>query len=206
MKVWSQARPRFIDLETIGVYDVIKEETQTNKKRMLGIFLVTFISFSIVPIYANSSWYWLTDSPLTLLPIAVVATLLIETVIIVVVNKIKYPGSLKTAVVIALANCVSFLTPYVVSGINENESYPSLGFYGALTKYVSENPAYLIGFSFFLLTMFIETPIIYYYLVLKLNVKNKKALLLSIIVANVITTVIVFLLEHALFFGEYLYV
>ncbi len=47
-------------------------------------FLILFPSTA----YANSSWHWVTTSPLTVLPCAVIFTLLIETIAVVKFGKV----------------------------------------------------------------------------------------------------------------------
>ena len=172
------------------------------KKVLFCLLVIVFTLCYITPIYANSSWHWLTNSPLTMLPIAVIATLLIETVVIVVINKVRFPASIGAFIVIMLANIFSFIIPYAMIGLNE-QRFSSLDFFESINDYVSHMPLYLIGPGFFLLTLFVELPIVFYYLTTKLKVSNKKLLMASIIAANLITIVIVYLIEHALFIGEY---
>lgn len=69
-------------------------------------FLILFPSTA----YANSSWHWVTTSPLTVLPCAVIFTLLIETIAVVKFGKVDNRN--KAFVIVSLANLLSFLVPY----------------------------------------------------------------------------------------------
>jgi hypothetical protein len=79
----------------------------------LIIVLISIISICLLclPItaYANSSWHWLTTSPITILPFAVISTLLVETILIVKFGKVK--KQIKAFGIVTLANLISFLAP-----------------------------------------------------------------------------------------------
>jgi hypothetical protein len=174
---------------------------KTNKKQVI-LFIVLFLLCSMVPISANSSWHWLTDTPLTMLPIAVVLTLLTEAVIICRVNYLKVMESIWAFIVITFANVVSFFAPYAFWA-----SFPELipveagSFFEVLNAYVSKAPVYTVGLGFLLLTLLVELPIVYF--ALRWRVKDKKLLLYSILAANTLTTILVSLIEHTLFYGSW---
>ena len=174
---------------------------KVNKKQVV-LFVVLFLLCSVTPIYANSSWHWLTDTPLTILPIAVILTLLTETIIICRVNYLSAIKSVWAFIVIAFANAVSFFAPYAFWAIN-----PDLipvdegGFFEVLNAYVRKAPVYTVGLGFLLLTLIVESPIVYF--ALKGRVKDKKMLLYSILAANTLTTVLVSLIERTLFYGRW---
>ena len=146
-----------------------------------------------LPVSANSSWHWLTETiPFDILPYVVVLTLLIEYVVIKKVNRL--PTSVKPLIVICLANLVSFLLPYARL---LKPSSPEFTFEMLLHKM----PNYMVGFGYLTLTLMAEVPIIYFSF--KNAVSSKKKLLISIVAVNAVTTAMVAVVERVFCRGEW---
>ena len=81
------------------------------KSAIHRVLICSFTAFILFPAaaYANSSWHWVTVSPLTIFPLAVVFTLLVEA--FAVKRFAKVDDSKKAFLVIGLANLLSFLAP-----------------------------------------------------------------------------------------------
>ena len=135
--------------------------------------------------FADSSWIWLTDNrPFDILPPVAAATIIIE---VLAIWLIPHTGHfLKTAGVVILANAASFLLPYAT--LLTNQVYPE--FQDALNS----GPYYIVSAAFVILTLGLELPIVYN--LLKKHVDNKKKLLWTIIGSNVVTTVMVAVIER----------
>ena len=158
--------------------------------------LFTFIITLIIPctIYANSSWVWISKTrPYDILPFVVIGTLLIETLSIHYFGKSK--GLLKTFLIITAANSISFAMPYLIeySGVTSP--------YGKGTYIFEHAPVYTVGIVYFIMTIACELPIVYSFL--KKNTENRKALLISIITSNLVTTVLVAIIERTICVGRW---
>ena len=100
--------------------------------------------------YANSSWHWVSQTrPYDVLPIAIIVTLFVE-----FVGTIRFAGTnkLKSILVILIGNLASFLTPYLFA---LNSWY---GFENTL----NHTPFYNIGIGYFIITLMVEFPIVYF--------------------------------------------
>lgn len=164
-------------------------------KRVLLYCILLFFIFQTSAL-ANSSWHWVTISPMRVLPFAIVLTLTIETWGAAVFGKTK--GIMRTFIVVAIANAASFVMPYFIYAYRIK--FYGVGF-GADWKYVWEKafnsgPNYIVGFVYLILTLCVELPIAY--LLLKNHSENKKQLFYTIIVVNVITTAVVAVMERIL--------
>jgi hypothetical protein len=154
--------------------------------------------------YANSSWVWFTQTrPLDLLPIVIVITLAIE---IIAVNKFAKVNNLKWVVpVVVLANLVSFLIPYAWIAVSPFNLYSMSnlgeGFFESIRQSINTYPFFTISLFYLFLTLVIETPIVYSFLHKK--AVDKKILIKVIIIANTVTTVIAFAIEHIFCRGEW---
>lgn len=146
-------------------------------------------------VYANSSWHWITTSPLTVLPFAVIFTLLIETVSVVKLGKVS--NTKKTLVVVCLANLLSFLAPYLERAYR---FIPTSGGYSILAAF-DKGPYYMILGGYLFLTIIVELPTVYY-LLRKESFDNKK-LIGSIITSNIITTLLVAVCERIICIGRW---
>lgn len=136
--------------------------------------------------YANSSWHWLTKTtPFDILPYAGVLTLLIEYITIKKSNSINRP--FKFFVIICLVNMASFLLPYAILLMPSDFGY-------AFETSIKHLPNYIIAFGYLFLTLIAEVPIVY--ISFKNIVTNKKKFLLSIIIVNIVTTIMVAFIER----------
>jgi len=160
-------------------------------KKSRHVFLLTVI-FSLYPVsvLANSSWHWVTVSPMKVLPFAVILTLLTEWLGILKFGKVS--EKLNTFFVVLAANIFSFVAPYVYRTIK------LYSFYGGLLhtweRMFNNGPNYIIRSMYLFLTLFIEVPLAY--LLLKNKSKNKKRLIFAVIFLNIITTFVVAVLER----------
>ncbi|MCQ1530719.1 hypothetical protein [Lutispora saccharofermentans] len=162
--------------------------------------LCCILLFYIYPaeVLANSSWHWVTVSPMRVLPLAIILTLAIETWGVSVYGKVK--GKVKAFIIVTFANIVSFIAPYIYSTCILNRFYGS-GWGYAWERAFNNGPNYIIRLAYLVLTLCIEVPLVYF--LLKNQSKDKKKLLLITIVANVITTIAVAVLERLLCQGQW---
>jgi len=170
------------------------------KRKLLYIGLNILIMFlgAVTMVSANSSWHWLTDdTPLVMLPWAIVVTLFVEVVFIYFFNRIK--GIILVTVTVTVANLMSFLAPLLL--IPYEIPLTGVSLVEAVNYHFAHYPAYIVGTGFFLLTFFVEAPIVY--LVLKRKVKERSRLILSIFIINFITTLLIAFIEYFLFYGSW---
>lgn len=151
--------------------------------------------FNLITVYINSSWHWLTTSPMTILPFAIIITLLIEIISISKFNDIN--NIKKVSIVITLANLLSFLAPYLERAYR---FIPTSGGY-SLSGAFNKGPYYIILAGYLLLTILIELPTVF--LFLQKTASNRKKLILTIICSNIITTGIVAILERLICIGRW---
>lgn len=136
--------------------------------------------------FADSSWIWLTDKrPFDILPIVAAATIVIEVLAIWLVPRTG--RFLKTTAIVVIANAVSFLFPYLI--LLETDTW-----YGSFQDKLNAGPCYIVGSLFLFITLLLEVPISYQ--LLKSDVKSKKNLLITILAVNVVTTVMVAVVER----------
>lgn len=145
--------------------------------------------------YANSSWHWVTTSPMTVFPFAVILTLLIETFAVAKYGKVS--NTKKSILVIGLANLLSFLTPYMERAYRFIPTSGGFSIFAAFNK----GPYYMVLSGFLLLTVVIELPLVYF--LLREYTSSKKSLLVSILMSNIATTVIVAGLERLICIGRW---
>ncbi|MCR5636438.1 MAG: hypothetical protein K6F76_04585 [Clostridiales bacterium] len=168
----------------------------------LSVLLLVFLFPTVA--FANSSWQWISSTrPLNLLPIVIIVTLLIE---IISVNYIAKVKSLKIVIsVVSLANLASFLVPYIWLGISPYNVYslytPEEGLFYSINYTAQATPTFTVSLSYLLITLFVETPIVY--LLLRKKVPNRKVLAAVIIAANILTTAITFAVERIFCHGEW---
>jgi hypothetical protein len=165
----------------------------------LIIVLISIISICLLclPItaYANSSWHWLTTSPITILPFAVISTLLVETILIVKFGKVK--KQIKAFGIVTLANLISFLAPYVERAYR---FIPTSGGF-RLSAAFNKGPYYIVLAGYLFLTIIIELPVVFLWL--KKDTESVKSLAMSILTANIITTLGVALIERIVCVGRW---
>ena len=177
---------------------------KNNKTFFSVLIAILFIFMFPITASANSSWHWVSSKrPLDLLPIVIILTLIIEIVSINYLAKVK---DLKRVIpVVSLANLASFLVPYIWLGIAPNNVYSydisEKGIFYAINGAVSASPTFTVSLFYLLITLLVETPIVY--LFLRKKASNKKVLIAVIIAANVLTTAITFAVEHIFCHGEW---
>lgn len=157
------------------------------KKRITRVIVITCFVLLIIPqaVFADSSWCWLTDTrPFDILPPVALATIVIE---VLAIWLIPHTGKLmKTAVAVILANAASFLLPYAL--LLNDPVYPKFD------DMLNAGPNYIVGAGFVILTLVLETPIVYN--LLKKHADSKKKLLWSIVGSNIVTTAMVAVIER----------
>ena len=145
---------------------------------------------------ANSSWVWISETrPYDILPFVIIGTLLIETVAVNLVSKVG--NWYKTFFAVLEGNIISFVVPYI--GYSNTTPYADAGY--TLSEIINHGPYYTVGTAFLLLTLIIELPVVYF--LLKKDADNKKKLALCIVLANVVTTVLVAVVERTLCYGRW---
>ena len=159
--------------------------------------LLSFLLLLFLPtrIYANSSWHWISATrPIDILLYVIIASLIIESIVILRISRSLY----RTLRVVCLANCVSFLIPYL-SYFLPNEL--GVSGYEYFIKMINHWPSFIIGVGYLSLTILVEVPIVYFFL--EKDCTNRRELLIRILIANTFTTTMVFFLEKALCFGQW---
>lgn len=145
--------------------------------------------------FANSSWAWISETrPYDVLPFVAIATLIIETAALNGFLKIGNWHRVFTGVLIG--NLISFAVPYI--GYSNTTPYAD---YLSLPEILNRGPFYTVGTAFLIMTLAVELPFMYFWL--KKDIKNKKLLVLVTVVANVVTTAMVALVERLLCEGYY---
>ncbi|MCI6737322.1 MAG: hypothetical protein MR593_04285 [Intestinibacter sp.] len=158
------------------------------KDKLLFTVIFSVICLSCFPIisYANSSWHWVSDRrPYDVLPFVIIITLLIETFFVVHFAKVK--NLLKAFLVVLISNILSFIFPYFTYAFDEIYTFEQM---------MEHTPSYTIGLAYLLSTLIIEFPLVYGFLFK--DAPNEKSLISSIIVSNIITTILVFVIERIL--------
>lgn len=165
------------------------------RSRILMVAACTGIFFIIFPAtaYANSSWHWVTTSPMTIFPFAIILTLLVETVSAVKFGSVS--DAKKAFLVVSLANLLSFLAPYLERAYR---FIPTSGGF-SISAAFNRGPYYIVLMEYLLLTIIVELPVVYF--LLKDFSASKRNLLISIILSNAATTVIVAVLERLICIG-----
>ena len=159
---------------------------------MIGLVAAMFFGMTA---YANSSWHWVTVSPMAAFPVAVVLTLLIETAGISKFNHIR--NTKKVFVIVAIANMASFAVPYLERAYR---FIPTSGGY-SITAAFDKGPYYMVLSGYLLLTLIIEMPIVF--LLLRKGAANEKRLAVTILTVNVMTTAVVAVLERVICRGRW---
>lgn len=164
-----------------------------DRKKVLFVFCIlaaaTVMSTSIV--FADSSWTWISETrPYDVLPFVAAATILIESVMVCWLGKVrKKPFAV---VVVLISNLISFMLPYLL-GLAD-AVYPG-------TEVWDRMPFYTVSFLYLLLTLAAEVPV--GYILLKKHADNGKRLLRTLIAANVVTTVMVAVVERTVCEGHW---
>ena len=170
-----------------------RDKTEMNKTKKLPLLVVLILAAGCQPACANSSWHWVTASPLTLFPFAVVFTLLIETI---VVHRFGRTASLRrTATVVSLANLASFLAPYLFRAYH---AIPVRGGFDVIASF-ERGPFYMVLTGYLLLTLLVEVPIVMWRLSRKGS--SRPRLLMVTIGVNALTTLLVAVVERVICHG-----
>lgn len=156
-----------------------------------GVFLFLFPSI----VYANSSWHWVTSSPMKVLPFAVVFTIFIETASVIKAGRVS--NSKKAFYIICLANIMSFIAPYLERAYRFIPTSGGFSIFAAFNK----GPFYMILAGYLILTIAVELPIVYF--LLKKESANRKNLLISILLSNTVTTLLVAVCERIICVGQW---
>ena len=159
-------------------------------KMLVGIFFMCIP----VTVYANSSWHWVTMSPMNILPYVIIFTLIVEITSVFVLGKVK--NFRRVFYVISLANLFSFLAPYIERAYR---FIPTSGF--RISAAFNKGPYYIVLTGYLLLTLIIELPTAF--LLLRKHSDNKKMLAISILGSNIVTTVAVAIIERILCIGQW---
>lgn len=163
----------------------------------ISIILSSFIIFHNI-VHANSSWHWLTANPGELLPYVIVLTLVIEIVGLSIFGKLNHDFTIKAkaAIVVTMANIASFLLPYIIRA-TQLHGVSSEPWYDSFTK----GPYYIVLTGYLFLTLVVEVPMVYVYL--QKYSQNRRVLLTTITLLNVITTILVAGLERTILKGQW---
>ncbi|WP_372994477.1 hypothetical protein [Lutispora sp.] len=159
------------------------------------IFTIIIILFLSSAVHGNSSWHWVTTSPMTVLPFAIIFTLIIETTSVVKVGSMA--DTRKVLKVVGLANLMSFLAPYLERAYRFR---PVAGGF-SLSAAFNKGPYYMILSGYLFLTILVELPVVYYFL--SKETSNKKKLIAAIILSNIITTLLVAVCERMICIGRW---
>ena len=168
------------------------------KYKLFSMSVISALGVSAFPMFAsaNSSWVWISETrPYDILPFVIIGTLLIETVAVNLMGKVG--NWYKTFFAVLVGNIISFVVPYI--GYSNTTPYADAGY--TLSEIINRGPYYTVGTAFLLLTLIIELPIVYF--LLKKDADNKKKLALCIVLANIVTTVLVAVVERKLCYGRW---
>jgi len=165
-----------------------------NKFMTFTLALIMCFGFSFTA-FANSSWVWITESrPYDVLPLVIVFTLIAETFAISFFGKIESKNAVFVPVLIG--NILSYMMPYVAySQTTPYAGYESLGYI------LERGPFYTVGTHFLIMTLVAELPVVF--LSLRKKAGDKKALAISIVAVNVLTTLLTALAERLLCHGHW---
>jgi hypothetical protein len=166
-----------------------------NKHRALITFLISSL-FMLIPVtaYANSSWHWITVSPMKILPFVIILTLIVEIAAVYVIGKVK--NFRRIFYVISLANLFSYLAPYIERAYR---FIPTSGF--SISAAFNKGPFYIVRLGYLVLTIVIELPIAFW--LLRKHSDSKKMLAVSIVGSNILTTVAVYIVERIVCIGQW---
>lgn len=167
------------------------------KHTVITSVLLSFMIVCLFPLtaLANSSWVWISETrPLDVLPWVVIVTLLVETLAIIYIAKIrKLPKVLGFVVV---SNLCSFAAPYlfVYLGCLSEQLY-------TFSQTLEHTPFYTVGIGYLLMTLIVEVPFVY--AALREEAEHKTRLVWVIVGANVLTTLITAITERVFCQGSW---
>lgn len=157
------------------------------KKALLGTFVLIGLTVMFtITASANSIWTERMEnySYMEHFPYIIIGTLIVETLALLVVTKMKKP--LKVIGTVVLANAASFLIP---------EAIMNLILFGGqrFELFMLFNTYWFLNVIFIIITLAIELPIIW--AILKKDVKSVKVLLLTATAVNIFTTVVTAIID-----------
>lgn len=207
--LWDKTKSGLDDNAITCYNDISYNNRKGISKDMIRKLFALFVAVMFVLAFpltasANSSWHWISSKrPLDLLPIVIIITLVIE---VVSINYVAKVNSLKRVIpVVSLANLISFLIPYILLGISPDNVYSiytsEKGLFYAIDYTVQHSPTFTVSLFYLIITLLVETPIVY--LFLREKTPNKKILFIVIISANIITTLITFAVERIFCNGQW---
>ncbi|MGI6129966.1 MAG: hypothetical protein ACOYEO_07740 [bacterium] len=124
-------------------------------------------------------------------------TLMVETGAVVSFGKVI--TTRKAVTMVALANVLSFVTPYVLRARLFRATKGS--FLDAWPAAFNAGPYYMVRLGYLFLTLAVEVPMVY--CTLKQHTDRPKNLLNVALIANVVTTAIVAVMERVLCQGQW---
>lgn len=144
---------------------------------------------------ANSSWWWISETrPYDVLPFVALITIAIETAAL--WWTLGKQHLTKIAVVVVIANLLSFAAPYldIYFGIFEVHLYP---FWQTLERF----PSYTVRGVYLTATLIIELPVVFFSL--RKHAERKGSLLLTAACANLVTTLLTAAAERLFCYGQW---
>ena len=158
------------------------------------VIVLHLLYFLTCTVFANSSWVWISETrPYDILPWVAMATLLIETTSLIIFAKAT--NGFKAFTFVTIANLLSFAAPY----LDKFFLYSELGF--SFEKYLEHWPSYTVGLLFCVVTILVEFPIVYFSL--RKNTPSRKKLILSMVISNIVTTILVAVAERIFCVGRW---
>lgn len=165
------------------------------KRRMTALCLAIWVYLLPVTASANSSWMWLSEArPYDVLPFVALITIVIEAAAIWYVLGKQH--LLKIANVVVIANLLSFAAPYWF--IYDETLHMPLKPFPELMEY---GHYYTVGAIFLLMTLLVELPVVFF--TLRKLAGRKGRFFLSVVGANVVTTLITAVAERIFCYGQW---
>lgn len=153
----------------------------------VAILAVLFSLLLSTTAFADSSWVWISETrPHDVLPWVAIATLAIETWML--CHFCKIDKTFKVFCIVVLGNLLSFSAPYVMAALDEVHA----DFLFSLEHW----PYYITGTAGLLVTVAVELPVEYSLLKKQVPEQRQTHLLSMVIAANVLTTVMVAIVER----------
>lgn len=142
---------------------------------------------------ANSSWIWISETrPYDVMPFVAVITIAIETAAIWFVLGKKH--LVKIALVVAIANLLSFAAPYLIDYLGEMRIW-------SMKELMDKFPSYTVRAAYLWVTLLVELPLVF--MMLHKHASNKRRFLLFSVGANVATTIITAAAERIFCYGQW---
>ena len=166
-------------------------------RQIVCLFTVSVILLlTQIAAYANSSWVWISETrPYDLFPLVVAGTVLLETIAINCIPKLKKP--LRVFIVVLLSNLLSFAAAYLLLCL---EWVVGFSLYPAVDA-LERGPYYLICMVYLVITLAAELPVVYFSL--RKCAESKRMLLLTIVLSNILTTAAVAVTERMICYGRW---